>query len=824
MTFEEFKSDLSAASTEEVVKATYAKYFNIKYDTANKHDLYTKHILYEFKYDKNFDNLKSLASILGQTLYYIRRLKYDDVEKTIPPFVCLADKNECVITETNKWSTYYDNEAYDWDRAPSKPDPKLIDHLVKEPELGKLHIFKITLKVEHEAFKKIFERCKNPQLKLNFGDKKNINEENFEAVFEHWKDVIGKYINNGYKLSNYFLSNLQTGKIIVDEQNGKVSFTFEDNNSKVQKILMKDYQFFWDIYDQVDNYDVINGINAKLDRLTDENTRRFEGEFYTPLVFAKKSIHYLSDVLGKKWYKSGKYRIWDMAAGTGNLEWHLPAEAYKYLYMSTLHSSEIDHLKKAFPGANCFQYDYLNDDVEYLFLNEQLPFAPNWKLPQKLRDELNDESIKWVVFINPPFATAQVGGAKGEDKKGVSKTKIEIQMTNENIGHAKRELFAQFMYRITKELPKSTHLGMFSKLKYLNSPDSIDFRDKYFNFKYEKGFIFKSTTFHGVKGKYPIGFLIWNLSINQNNENSILPIDICNEEGITIGVKHLSLINKDAVLNNWFERPSNSDNYILPPLSNGITVKSDNVDKRHRARPDFLASICSNGNDFQHAKYVVILSSPNASAGAFTVTEEIFEKSLVLHAVKKIPEPNWLNDRNQFLTPKQEIKDVDFINNCVVWSLFSSSNETTSLKNVKYQGSIYQIKNNFYPFKISEVKKWNIVDSDYKQQLSTDQDRFVANWLSKNKLSAEAQLVLDKAKAVYKTYYANLNILPTTKFKADTWDAGWYQIRRCLTEANVGDEELNDLKEAHQILKNKIEPKIEEYGFLDLDEVYEQIE
>jgi hypothetical protein len=56
-----------------------------------------------------------------------------------------------------------------------------------------------------------------------------------------------------------------------------------------------------------------------------------------------------------------------MAAGTGNLEYHLPAESYQYLYMSTLHASEADHLQKVFPNATCFQYDYLNDDVEYLF-------------------------------------------------------------------------------------------------------------------------------------------------------------------------------------------------------------------------------------------------------------------------------------------------------------------------------------------------------------------------------------------------------------------------------------------------------------------------
>jgi hypothetical protein len=114
------------------------------------------------------------------------------------------------------------------------------------------------------------------------------------------------------------------------------------------------------------------------------------------------------------------------------------------------------------------------------------------------------------------------------------------------------------------------------------------------------------------------------------------------------------LIEKKDVLNNWFPRPQNSNDYILPPMSNGITVKDGNTDTRHRARPDFLASICSKGNDFQNAKYVSILSSPSVSAGAFTVIKENFEKALTLHAVRKIPKPTWLNDRNQFLIPHTE--------------------------------------------------------------------------------------------------------------------------------------------------------------------------
>ncbi len=820
MKFEEFKNRLEKVTQEEDVKAIYAAYFKIRYNTSHHHDLYTPNVFFEFKADKNFHNLKALATILAQALYYIRRLKYIEVDKNIPFFICLADKNEATITETRKWSNYYANDSYDWVRPASKPDPKLIDHLVKEPETGKLHVYSITKKQEHEAFRKNLENALNPQLILDFGDKKVINEDNFEAVFDHWKGVIGQYIVNGYKPSFYFLANIQRDKIIIDKENSRVVFTFEDRNSKTQKVLMKDYNYFWSIYDYVSSIETINGIHAKLDRLTDESQRRFEGEFYTPLRFGQKAIHYFNEVLGKNWFKSGKYRIWDMAAGTGNLEYHLPAEAYKYLYMSTLHGSEADHLKKVFPNATCFQYDYLNDDVEFVFNKDNLPFVPNWKLPKKLRDELADPNITWIVFINPPFATAQVGGAKGESKKGVSKTKVELAMDKEDAGHVKRELFAQFMFRIVHELPKNTFLGMFSKLKYLNAPDSIDYRDKYFNYKYEKGFIFKSTTFHGVNGKYPIGFLVWNLS--EASQSKKVEIDIANENAQSIGIKHLRLIEKKDVLNNWFERPQNSNDYILPPLSNGITVKKENTDTRHRARPDFLASVCSNGNDFQHAKYVVMLSSPNASAGAFTVIKENFEKALTLHAVKKIPKQTWLNDRNQFLIPHTAPTKV-FYNDCVVWSLFASSNETTALKNVSYLGNNYQIRNNFFPFRIEKIKHWGINDPDFKQQIAHDENRFVAEWLYNNNLSAEAKLVLEKAEVVYKSFYANLNQMATHKWKIETWDAGWYQIRRCLTEHNLATDELRELSKANEQLANKILPQIEDFGFLDKDEVFDNI-
>ena len=104
--------------------------------------------------------------------------------------------------------------------------------------------------------------------------------------------------------------------------------------------------------------------------------KRYLGEFYTPLIFAKKSLEYINDVISIDELKSGDYRIWDMASGTGNLEYYLDKELYKYLYMSTIDEKDIDYCKEKFRGACLFQYDYLNDDIvvsDNIFNYQKLP-------------------------------------------------------------------------------------------------------------------------------------------------------------------------------------------------------------------------------------------------------------------------------------------------------------------------------------------------------------------------------------------------------------------------------------------------------------------
>lgn len=545
--------------------------------------------------------------------------------------------------------------------------------------------------------------------------------------------------------------------------------------------------------------------------------KEFHGEFFTPIQFAKKGLEYIEKIIGKNWWATGEYRLWDMAAGTGNLEYYLPQDALKYCYLSTLYKEDVEHCQKLFSEATIFQYDYLNDDVENIFANGSIHYEYDWKLPKNLKNDLANKNIKWIILINPPFATSQTAGANSKSKTGVSDTKIRKIMHREDLGEVSRELFSQFLYRIKYEFKeKKAYLGLFSKIKYLNANNDEKLREKIFKYSFENGFIFSSANFSGTSknNSFPVGFLLWNLKKEDKLDAQNIDVDVFDSFFQKIDKKNIKIETKDKHLSKWIKRPAATQ--IFPPFSSAINIKAHNKDVRNRVAKHFLASLMCAGNNFQCQNQTALLSGPSVSAGAFSVTPDNFEKAMVIHAVRRIPKATWLNDRDQFMQPNQDISQ-EFITDCVVWNLFSNSNATAALKDVKYENEIYQIKNHFFPFDIEDIKKWKITDSDIFNSLMTAQNTFMYEWLEKQKkqnlISIESQNILSKAKEIYQLFFANLAQMRTPKFKIHTFDAGWWQIKNAMNDVNIGENELKELKNLHDILKKKLLPQIKKYQF-----------
>lgn len=112
-----------------------------------------------------------------------------------------------------------------------------------------------------------------------------------------------------------------------------------------------------------------------------------------------------------------------------------------------------------------------------------------------------------------------LGGVAQDSKTGVAKTKFAVGAMDK-FGKASNELFMQFVTRVALEIPTAT-LAMFSKLKYINSQTLDTFRGAW-NAKYLNGFVVHSKAFDGLKGDFPIGFLI-GLQIKMLSKGKKLP-------------------------------------------------------------------------------------------------------------------------------------------------------------------------------------------------------------------------------------------------------------------------------------------------------------
>ena len=816
---------LRLCAKEEEVKAEFCKFFKMKIKALGNIDHYTEQVLFEFKLDCNFKSSVNVARVLAQVMYYARKLKFGAgyTRYPLPSMICVVDKNEAFFVETKKFAKFYSakSDRYDWDRAASTPCPKLVEDVLASLTADATpYIYDLTKEAEEEQF--VAECRKRLTAQLNFLElleKKSINEDNFLDVFDYWDGLFGAYVRNGRKSSEYFLSDIEQGKSIV-AQDGQVLFSVSGAEGYIPKTIQPDkYQHFWQNYERVPP-PAMTRIRQKADRLTEDFRRRFTGEFYTPVEFAAKGLEYVERTLGREWWKSGEYRFWDMAAGTGNLEFELPSSALPYCYISTLEAEDAKYCQKIFPAATCFQYNYLEDDVPALA--GQMTFGQTLKMPPNLVADLANPDIKWIVFINPPFAMASVtGGGLGKTSKDeVSRTKIREWMHVEGYGEASRELYTQFLFRISKEFKGlQAHLAMFSKLKYINSNNDQKIRDGFFQYQYERGFIFRSKAFHGAKGDYPIGFLVWNLAKKKHLKDQTLLLDVFNLKVEKEGTKIFPSIERTAMLNKWCPRPKWDGKSIMPTFVSAMKLQTGNKDPRDHIAPGFLLSLSCGRDDFEHQNMVFMLSSPYASAGAFSVTPENFEKSMVLHAVKRIPEAKWTNDKDAFYAPSAELPE-EFISDCVVWSAFAGSNNCVSLRNVEYKGRVWQIANQMYPYLLDEVRQWPCAHSDISAQFAAaNEDRFLAKWIAErqNQLSPEASAVLAAARDLYRDFYANITHTPWMDWKIETWDVGFYQVRSALKDAGFAAEELAALKSAHDVLRAKLLPQVYSLGFLNPD-------
>jgi hypothetical protein len=564
------------------------------------------------------------------------------------------------------------------------------------------------------------------------------------------------------------------------------------------------YRHFWTIYHRPPKSEYRDYLLERRDSLIALNERSFKGAFYTPLNVVDKAYDKLTETLGKNWQR--EYIVWDMCCGVGNLE--VKHSNPRNIYMSTLDKADIDVMKatKTCVAATRFQYDYLNDDITD---DGRIDYSLTEKVPPSLRNAIA-AGKKILVLINPPYAEATSGNTvsgSGENKIGVAKTKF-ASTAMANYGKAINELFMQFLVRISHEMPTAT-VAMFSKLKYITAPTLNQFRAQW-GAEYLNGFVIHSKAFDGLSGDFPIGFLIW--ATNQNNKEKMLvseiEVEVLNKTAKPIGTKIFSDTNESSLLTDWIARPEANKEDALP-LKNAVTPATASKDLRGTKWSDgAIAWLNCAGNDLQNAaQKTFLLSSGYGSGRGFFVNENNLAQAAVVFSVRRLIKPTWLNDRDQFLQPKEQLTE-DFKTDCLIWMLFSSSNLTAGANDLEWNGKTWSLVNHFIPFTETEVGAPERFESDFMNQ-----------YLACKKLTTEAKAVLDAGRTLWQAYFAHTDERSVREdFKLNRSDAGWYQIRNALKARNSSSQiapvSFETLEQNYEILTDKLRPQVFSLGFL----------
>jgi hypothetical protein len=508
-----------------------------------------------------------------------------------------------------------------------------------------------------------------------------------------------------------------------------------------------------------------------------------------------------------------------MCCGVGNLE--VKHSNHRNIYMSTLDAADVDVMKatKTCVAAQRIQYDYLNDDITD---DGKIDYSLTNKVPEGLRKAITDGK-KILVLINPPYAEA--GNTLGKDSKdSVAKTKFASVAMN-NYGKSSVELFTQFIARVAQEIPTAT-LAMFSKLKYVNAPNFEKFRQVW-NAIYLGGFVVHSKSFDGLKGDFPIGFLVWKTNQNSNKQIDFTTIttDVLDKNAKPIGEKTFYNLPPSTYLNLWVKRPKSNKteaiplkNAILPATANvRLSVWSDNA----------VGFFWCKASDMQNVNQTVIFSSPYSQGDGFFINEENLWQVAVIFTVRRIVKPMWISDRDQFLQPTGELTE-EFKSDCLIWMLFNGSNLTAGADDLEWNGRKWSVVNHFIPFTEAEVGAPGRFESDFMVQYINNLPPIVSESVTPSdaltkveKLSPEATAVLAEGKKLWQAYFSQTDVRSVRdELKLNRPDAGWYQVRKALQARNASGDfppvSFKHFETAYKALTEKLQPMVYELGFLKL--------
>ena len=789
---------LQRASSEEDVKDIYIRKLFLTDAKRGTVDIESLEVWAEAKKGNDV----SCYAMFTQLLHYVHIAQEKGIKKP-PPLLAVFDQQKAALMKTSDAIAFLAETPIKWGKSPSQFTQETLDEVSKY--IG-TYFFEYNLETQSDEFVKMFRHARQHNEFIRI----QIVPKNLKHVFNVWVEMIGREITDiddeaKYRLL-FFADIMSDGKIATHDdlpaeliyRNDQPAFFYD---GKMYRLGNTDgYRKFWMIYHRPPADKYHDNLLERGDKLIPPKKRSFEGAFFTPSEVVDKAYETLGKTLGKNWQE--EYIVWDMCCGAGNLE--KPHSNHRNVFMSTLDKSDVDIMKSnktCVGAAGRFQYDYLNNDITD---DGEIDYSLTNRIPKDLQKAIK-QGKKILVLMNPPYAESGEGFSAG-NKAGVAKTKVATTFMKQ-YGKSSNELFVQFLVRISKEIPTAT-IAIFSKLKYVNAPNSEKFR-AHWNAEYKAGFIVHSKAFDGLKGDFPIGFLIWQTHHGTNKNYTIDKIspEILDKQVQSKRHKDFYNLPNEKMLNTWIDRPKANKIEALP-LKNTISPATAKFNNCYWSDGAIAHMLCD-GNDLQNAFQTALFSSTHkiGHKGGFYVTPDNLWQAAIVFSVRRLIKQTWINDRDQFLIPTGKLTD-EFKNDCLIWMLFNGGNLTAGADGLESNGKDWSLVNHFIPFSETQVNARDRFESD-----------FMVQYLKGKKLSIQANAVMAEGRKLWQTFFAKTDTHNIrTEYKINRPDAGWYQIRNALKERNKksdgGQTDFTAFEQSYQILSDKLHPMVFDLGFL----------
>jgi hypothetical protein len=268
----------------------------------------------------------------------------------------------------------------------------------------------------------------------------------------------------------------------------------------------------------------------------------------------------------------------------------------------------------------------------------------------------------------------------------------------------------------------------------------------------------------------------------------------------------------------------------VPQTTDGIKIADGLKPPYCSMIPGAMGFFANDSNSpYKNAQSVAIFTLGWTHGHGLSIIPENFMKVCSLFAARKVIKSNWINQKDEYSAPNTEMGGYEqFNNDAAVFSLFNSSSNQSSLRNIQYKGETHQIENQFFFMSIDEMKRL-ANKSDFREMVSDIKqnggERYVYKLLEELELSDDARDVLESARDLVRTTMDQRKKfhLLFPKLHLNAWDAGYLQLKKLWQDKTVWNSKnapgFNEFREKYLKFEVRMRQGVYEFGFLQPDNI-----